>query len=169
MSFRGIDHCLRCGRPLRASAETFIGDCCVKKTSPARLEAMRAYAAQVADPFHIPAPRPISTQGRLNNLNARNAVRPEALQLCRHENAVGRCGACRREADPARAAERILGEIRAQPYTARRGERVAVQAARRARGIPAPAQRPARRPPRRRATTTKPSAPEPAVVQLELI
>ncbi|MFB4312895.1 hypothetical protein [Actinomadura sp. 21ATH] len=162
MSFRGIDHCLRCGRQLRASQETFIGDCCAQRITPERLEAMRAYAQTVADPFHIPAPRPMSVQGRINNANARAAGDANAVQLCRHESRIGACGQCRLEADPWRAAARILREIRAESYEARRAERIARVSAR---PIPSPGARPSRR---------RPAAPAPArlapePLQLELI
>lgn len=171
---RGIDHCLRCGRQLRASRLPFLGDCCAKRVTPAQLEAMRVYAEQAADPFHIPEPRPLSLVGRRNNADARAAVTPGAARLCRHDNQVGRCGDCRREADPARAAERILREVCAQPYRERRAERVAVWAARRAAGVPAPAPPPRPAPRPRRRTRPRPvtaGAPRPAAAaeQLELI
>ncbi|WP_242892565.1 hypothetical protein [Actinomadura litoris] len=171
MTFRGVDHCLRCGRPLSASKLAYIGDCCIKRVTPAQLKAMAAYAAQVADPFHIPAPRPMSAEGRRNNANARAALQVGVVQVCRHDNRIGACGDCRREADPTRAAEMILRAVRAQTYAERRAERIAVQAARRDAGIPAPAARPAPRPSLRR--TAEPKKPKRVTAhpteQLELL
>lgn len=169
MTFRGVDHCLRCGRPLRASQLPFVGDCCVKRVSHGQLEAMRQYAAQVADPFHIPAPQPLSAEGQRNNRDARAAVSAAAVRLCRHDNRLGACADCRREADPTRAAERILREIRAESYAARRAQRIAAQDARVAAGIPAPAARPAPRPSLRptRSKTKRPA--HPPTGQLELL
>lgn len=150
--------CMRCGRRLHASKEWFIGDDCASRIGPVRVEQLRAYAEHAANPFHLPpALRPLSVEGVRNNHNARAAL-TGAHQLCHHDNVIGRCGDCRREADPTRAAERILREIRAQTYAQRRAERIALQTRR---PIPTPAKRP-RPAPRRR--TEPPSGP----VQLEL-
>ncbi|MDL4812749.1 hypothetical protein [Actinomadura opuntiae] len=143
MTFKGITHCLRCGKELRASALSFIGDCCATKVTPAQLEAMRIYAEQLADPFRIPEPRPMSAEGRRNRANLHAALQVGVERYCRHDNVIGRCGACVRERDPNRAAERILADVCGLSAAERRAERVAVQTARRDRGIPAWAPRPA--------------------------
>lgn len=149
--------CMQCGKALHASKEWFVGDCCARKLGPDGVERLRVYAEQVTDPFHIPADRPASAQARRNNANARAALVGE-VQLCHHDGERGRCPACRREADPARAAERILRDVRAQPLDERRAERLGVLTAR---PIPEPAKRP--RP--RRTTRSTPSGP----VQMELL
>lgn len=179
MAFRGIDSCLRCGKRLRASRLPFIGDCCAKRVTPEQLDAMRVYAAQVADPFHIPAPRPLSAQGRANNRNARAALLG-ADQICaRHGNQIGRCPDCRFEAQPENAAALILRAVRAQPHQERRAERARILAARYSRAAPwTPPPRPARpaRPARaarpRYRTKAAPAPKEPkagATEQLELL
>ncbi|WUI00230.1 hypothetical protein OHR68_43310 [Spirillospora sp. NBC_00431] len=150
--------CMRCGKALHASREWFIGDDCADRIGPARVEVLRRYAEHAANPFAVPATlRPLSAEGRRNNANAHAAL-VGAAQLCHHENRIGACGDCRREADPNRAAERILRLVRAQPYEQRRAERRAVQSSR---PIPTPAKRP--RPAPRR-TTPAPAGP----VQMEL-
>lgn len=127
--------CLNCGRALRASKEWFVGDDCAEKLGPARVEALRIYAVQQADPMSIPAgQRPLSAQARLNNTDARAAS--GQVQLCGHDNAIGRCGSCRWEGKPENAATRVLRWIRAQPVEQRRAERTEVQAARVSVGIP---------------------------------
>lgn len=154
-----VHECMRCGRPLHASREWFIGDDCAARIGPARVARLRIYAEHAANPFHAPATvRPLSAEGQRNNRNA-HAAAIGADQLCHHDNVIGRCPDCRREADPHRAAERILREVRAQPYAQRRAERLAVQAHR---PIPAPARRPAPRPSLR-------TRRDPAHVQMELL
>lgn len=113
-------------------------------------------AAAERDLHRIPAPRPASVQARVNNHNARAMADPDAVQLCHHENRVGACGDCRREADPWRAAERILRDVRGESYPVRRAERVRVVSARWAHITPwtppvrPPAARTAATPPRDR-------------------
>ena len=133
MSIRVVDPtCTECGKPLTdpASRAFRIGPECRKGMTTRQLREAMARAAQADDPFRIPEPRPASIQARLNNRNARASVEPDAVQLCRHEQVAGRCGACRREADPHRAAERILAEVCSSPHTERRAERARVLAAR---------------------------------------
>ncbi len=146
--------CRLCGRPLTdATSRAFrIGPECRKGLTPEQLRASLQVAKQEADPFHVPEPRPASMQARINNHNARAAVTPEAVQLCRHENRAGACPDCRREADPHRAAERILCDVMGQSHAERRAERIAAQQGRYAgrviaeRPAPKPRTRPARRP-----------------------
>lgn len=162
--------CLNCGRAIHASREWFVGDDCAKKLGPARVETLRVYAEEQADPMSIPAAqRQLSPQGRLNNANARAAASGR-VQLCRHDSEVGRCGSCEWEGKPENACKRILRTICALPDEQRRAERTTVQAAhiaaRVAAGPPAPAHRSAPRPAprptqrrRRRLAAPAPSGP----------
>ncbi|MUN41465.1 DUF6011 domain-containing protein [Actinomadura litoris] len=174
MSIRVVDPtCTECGKPLTdpASRAFRIGPECRKGMTTAQLRDAMARAQEADNPFRIPEERPASIQARVNNHNARAMTEPDGVQLCHHENVVGRCADCRREADPWRAAEMILRQVRAQPYAERRAERIAVQVARRDAGIPAPAARPAPRPSLRRAA--EPKKPKRATAhptgQLELL
>lgn len=149
MSIRVVDPtCSECERP--------IGPECRKGMTAAQLRDAMTRAAERDDPFRIPEERPASTQARVNNHNARAMADPDAVQLCRHENRVGACGDCRREADPWRAAERILREVRAESYPVQRAELVRVVSARWAHITPwtppvrPPAARTAATPPRDR-------------------
>ncbi|WP_242890762.1 hypothetical protein [Actinomadura litoris] len=123
--------CLKCGRPLHASKEWFVGDDCAKNLGPDRGEALRIYAVQEADPFTSPrtGQRPMSPQARLNIRNAHAAAKGIGA-LCRHLSEIGRCGACREAGKSENASKRILREVRAQPQDRRRTERAALQAAR---------------------------------------
>ncbi|MER6809944.1 hypothetical protein ABT299_11745 [Spirillospora sp. NPDC000708] len=141
--------CLKCGRGIYASQEWFVGDDCARKLGPQKVEALRIYAVQEADPFTIPAgQRPASLQARINNHNARAAADPSIATLCRHDSEVGRCGACRYEGKAENASKRILREICAQPREQRQAERTALQGSRA--GALTPARRPVRRPAARR-------------------
>lgn len=178
MTIRTVDPvCRICRRPLTdvVSRHRRVGPDCWARLSAAQQAKALALAAAERDPFQNPLTRPPSATARLNNANARRAVQPGEGQLCHHENVVGRCPECRREADPTRAAERILREIRAQPYPQRRADRLRDWTARRTTGIPAPPPHPDPEPqpeprsrPRPRPVPAR-TAPHPAAEQLELI
>ncbi|WP_141575933.1 hypothetical protein [Actinomadura sp. WMMA1423] len=152
--------CLKCGRPLHASKEWFVGDHCAQILGPARVEALRIYAEQQVDPFTLPTgQKPPSHEARLNNRNARAAASGQ-MQLCRHYNQVGRCGTCRWESKAENASKRILREICAEPLDRRRTERAAVQNSR-----AAARRHPYRTPPRPSpvaAPAPRPAEPAPA-------
>lgn len=133
MSIRVVDPtCVRCGKPLTdpASRAFRIGPECRKGMNAVQLRDAMARAAEADDPFRIPAERAPSVQARINNHNARAVARPDGVQLCHHENVVGRCADCRREADPWRAAERIAREVCAWSFADRRAERIRLVSAR---------------------------------------
>jgi hypothetical protein len=164
--------CQFCKRPLKdiASRYRLVGsDCWAQLSAAEQAEALERAKAQ-RDPFHIPAETAPSVRALLNNINARRAAAGED-QLCHHENVAGKCPDCRWEADPDNASVRILREVLASPLEARRAERIAVQTARRARGIPAPASRPAPRPSLRRpaARRSAPAAPTQMAEQLQIL
>ncbi|GAA4225988.1 hypothetical protein GCM10022254_09390 [Actinomadura meridiana] len=129
MSIRVVDPtCVRCGKPLTdpASKALLVGPECRKGMNAVQLRDAAARAAERDDPFRIPAERAPSVQARVNNHNAREVARPDGVQLCHHENRAGACPDCRREADPWRASEVILREVRGWTFTARRAERLRV-------------------------------------------
>jgi hypothetical protein len=85
--------------------------------TPAQLREALARAAAEADPGYIPPERPPSVLARINNAAARAAAAPPApARLCGggHGGVEGACPQCRREADPAQAAARIIAEIQAE-------------------------------------------------------
>ncbi|WP_410050156.1 DUF6011 domain-containing protein [Actinomadura sp. CNU-125] len=118
MTIRTVDpNCRECGRPLTddLARRRRVGPDCWARMTPAEQQHALELAAAERDPFHIPAPRPATLQARVNNHNARATTTPDAVQLCHHEAQIGRCGDCRREADPWRAVELIVRHVTAQP------------------------------------------------------
>lgn len=110
--------CRMCKRPLRDRTSRLfgVGPDCRRGMTDAQLRDALALTKAEADPAYIPPERPPSPQARHNNATARavieRAVRPETA-TCHHDGIPGRCPQCRAEADPWRAARRIIGEIKA--------------------------------------------------------
>lgn len=173
MSIRVVDPtCVKCHKPLTdpLSRALKLGPECRKGMSAVQLRDAMQRAAERDDPFRIPEERPASLEAQINNRNARAAADPEAVQLCvRHENPVGKCPQCKWEADPDNASVRILRELCGWSFADRRAERIAVQTARRDRGIPSPARQPAPRPTLRRTSRRPAPASSPPATQLELL
>ena len=133
MSIRTVDPtCRICRRPLQddLARRRRIGPDCWARLTPAEQRRALELAAQERDPHHIPAERAPSAQTRINNHNARATITPGTVQLCHHDAQIGRCGDCRREADPWRAAELIVRHVTAQPLQQRRAERIEILRAR---------------------------------------
>ena len=124
MSRTGTHRCRVCGRQLTdATSRAFgIGPECRRGMTAEQLRAALLDRARQDDPFRIPGDRPPSPVARRNNAIARaiiaQARAPESAR-CHHGGTPGACPECRREADPTRAAERIIREIRAERRAAR--------------------------------------------------
>ena len=132
-------------------------DCRRQMTDAQLTAAMRQTAAEAA-PGYIPPDRPASPQARHNTAQARHAATPPrapsprdeppadihaemaaadaaddtrmAPAVCaRHGGLVGACPQCRHEADPTRAAKRIIAEIKAERRAASDAAYLAYQAA----------------------------------------
>lgn len=190
MSIRVVDPtCVKCHKPLTdpLSRALKLGPECRKGMSAVQLRDAMARAAERDDPFRIPEERPASLEARVNNQRARLAVAPliedtteaedsadveprSGLKVCpRHGSLANNCPECRWENEHKNASVRILREVLASPLEARRAERIAVQTARRQRGIPAPASRPAPRPSLRRPAARRTVPAAPTTQQLELL
>lgn len=118
------DRCRVCGRGLSdlESRKRGVGPDCWANLTPQQQTHYLVLAAQAADPARIPPVRRPSAQALANNAAARAATRAVSRgRVCeRHGGLIGACPQCRREANPDKAAARIIAEIRAEREQARR-------------------------------------------------
>lgn len=118
--------CRRCGAELhdRFSRKLGYGPECRKDLSPDQLVA----AIRANQPGVVPAAtlRPTSTTARRNHAEVQRVTAPVvAAKRCPHEDIPAQCALCRRDNDPARAAERIITLAQRMP----RGERLEAERA----------------------------------------
>lgn len=116
--------CRRCGAKLtdRFSRTLGYGPECRKAMTPDQL----ADAVRANQPGYIPRAAPPTAHARVTNAAARQTTeQARAEPRCTHDGIPGNCPSCRREADPTRAAQRIIALIQRQPMP----ERLAAQRA----------------------------------------
>lgn len=118
-------HCRECGKDLTDPLSRRYGigpDCRAAMTAGQLADAIRRN-----QPGYIPRDEPPSPQALANN--ARALAQADVATCKPHGGVLGQCAQCRRDNDPAHAADRIIALIQAQREAARDAAYEAWQAA----------------------------------------